>query len=204
MRYLKVARTILWALAIASAAALLWQQSRTPSANASMNVAEDGPLEAYFPTPEFELIDQNSEPFTSADLQGKPWVGFIFLTHCPTGACPMMVGKMGDLQDALPEGVEFVSFTVDPDRDTPEAMKNYVETITGDAPSDRWHLLTGLDREGMTTLAAKMGLAVADDFGHTTRFLLVDESGTVRGLYGNDDPDGMTKLAADAKKLMAE
>lgn len=163
-----------------------------------------GPLPKLFPTPQFTLVEHTGEPFDSASLKGKPWVGFIFLTHCPTGACPVMVGKMGDLQDALPEGVELVSFSVDPERDTPEAMAQYVETVTGEAPSDRWHLLTGESREQMNALAHEMKLSVGEDFGHSTQFLLVDADGLVRGAYGNNDPSAMARLEADAKRLLEE
>ena len=161
-------------------------------------------LQPMFRTPEFALVDQNGERFASDDLAGKAWVGFIFLTNCPTGACPTMIGKMADLRDGLADvPVEFVSFSVDPDRDTPEVLATYAEQVTGDAPGERWHLLTGQGREEMKALAQEMKLAVGDDWGHSTQFLLVDANGFVRGLYGNNDPTAMDRLRADAARLVA-
>ena len=201
----------LWALAIASVAAYIVARSSIPEPGAApidltlaQPVSQTGELPELMSTPDFKLIDHKGESFDSTMLAGKPWVGFIFLTNCPTGACPMMVGKMGDLQKTLPEGIELVSFSVDPERDTPEVMNGYVERITGDAPSDRWHLLSGESAEQMKALAGEMKLIVDEDWGHSTQFLLVDSNGTVRGIYGNTDETAMGRLAVDAEKLMAE
>ena len=131
MRPWKIVTVGVWALALACVAAyaVVRVTSPTPAASpagdAAVAVTEDGgKLPVMFDTPSFQLTDQNGESFNSDQLKGKVWVGFIFLTHCPSGACPTMIGKMAKLQDALPdERVNFVSFTIDPDRDTPEALK---------------------------------------------------------------------------------
>ena len=204
----------LWVLAALSVAAYAAYTITAPKPAASTDMPDmavaaavtedDGKLPVMFDTPSFELTDQNGEIFNSDQLKGKVWVGFIFLTHCPSGACPTMIGKMAKLQDALPdERVNFVSFTIDPDRDTPEALKAYAEKVGGESVSPRWHLLTGTTRAKMLDLAHAMNLTFDDENQHTTFFLLVDADGNVRGLYGNTDDNAMDKLQHDADELLA-
>ncbi len=166
---------------------------------------EEGTLPVFFPTPAFALTDQAGQPFSSVELKGKVWIGFIFLTNCPTGACPVMVGKMARLQEALPdERIHFVSFSVDPDRDTPEVLAKYAAEVGQAEVSPRWHLLTGGTRDEMKAFAQEMKLIVDEEFGHSTVFLLVDQQGNVRGSFGNEDIDGMKNLAAAAQKLLED
>src|ERR1044071_6164099 len=79
----------------------------------------------------FQLIDQNGEPFSDADLKGKWQLLFFGYTHCPD-ACPtalneiaLALDRLGDKRDA----VRVVFITVDPERDTPEVLKNYVQSF---------------------------------------------------------------------------
>ncbi len=200
----KLVMIALWALAISTVAAYFVARAvASPRQAEPEQIASDDAMPPLFRMPAFALTDHNNKAFTSDDLDGKAWVGFIFLTNCPTGACPTMVGKMADLRDGLADvPVEFVSFSVDPDRDTPEVLAGYAQRVTGDAPGDRWHLLTGDTPEQMKTLAQQMKLAVGDDWGHSTQFLLVDGNGFVRGLYGNSDENAMDRLRADAARLV--
>ena len=215
MRSAPVLIPALWLLAAASVAGYAWLKlsDRTAAGPGEVEVVfEDanpavpgGQLPRHFQAPAFALTDQHGQPFASDQLKGKAWIGFLFLTHCPTGACPVMVGKMAQLQEALPdERIHFVSFSVDPGRDTPEAMLAYAREVAGAEVSPRWHLLTGGTAESMQQFARDFKLIVDEDFGHSTVFLLVDAQGHVRGVYGNDDPDGMSRLRADAAKLLAE
>lgn len=209
MSKLKIITVVLWALAIAAVAAYFVARSTAGQANDAQSpnqpiAVDDGSLPRLFDTPDFEFTNHADKTLNSDALKDKVWVGFLFLTHCPTGACPVMVGKMAELQKALPDGeIEFVSFSVDPERDTPEAMGEYVKTVTGDTPGDRWHLLTGGTQASMQEFATTMKMAVGEDFGHSTQFLLIDKDGYARGVYGNTDPDAMTRLRAEAKQLLA-
>ena len=215
MQPLKPLVIALWILAALSIAGYAWLKlARPPSPSPPGNQVEvfvdgkrldpgDGSLPVYFAMPDFALTDQAGESFSSGQLDGKVWIGFIFLTNCPTGACPVMVGKMARLQEALPdERIHFVSVSVDPERDTPEVLAEYAAKAGGGEVSPRWHLLTGESREQMTALARSMKLIVDENFGHSTVFLLVDQEGNVRGSFGNDDPDGMKNLAAAAAQLL--
>jgi cytochrome oxidase Cu insertion factor (SCO1/SenC/PrrC family) len=79
-------------------------------------------LPVYGAVPDFSLTSQSGQPFSSRALDGKIWVANFLFTSCP-GPCPRMSWQMRrlalDLRD-LPQ-VRFVSFTVDPERDTPPA-----------------------------------------------------------------------------------
>ncbi len=204
MKPSRVLMVAMWALAVACIAGYVAAKAFASESEPDVVSAEPEGLPKLFEFSEFDLTSHRGEPLSTADVKGQPWVGFIFLTNCPTGACPMMVGKMNDLQEAIPdEQVQFVSFSVDPDRDTPESMTQFVEAVTGDEPGDRWHLLTGGTRDSMKAFAADNKLAVGDDWGHSTQFLLIDADGMVRGVYGNSDASAMNRLAGDARSLVA-
>ena len=100
--------------------------------------------------------------------------------------------------------MHFVSFTVDPERDTPEVLKGYAQNY--DADPARWHFLTG-DKSALFDAAAglKLTAAPAGQFGpeivHAEKFLLVDGAGKVRGIYDSNDEQDLKKLAADASAL---
>lgn len=162
------------------------------------------PLPVYYDAPKFSLTDQHNRPFGSDDLRGKVWVADFIFTTCP-GACPKMTMKMSSLQRAVPgQDVHFVSFTVDPERDTPEVLKQYGQNY--DADPARWHFLTG-EKSKLFDAAAglKLTAAPAGQFGpeivHAEKFLLVDGAGKVRGIYDSNDEQALKKLAADAAAL---
>src|SRR3954453_19547425 len=82
----------------------------------------------------FRLIDQNGKPISETDLKGKWQLVFFGYTHCPD-ACPTALNEMALALEQLGEKrgeVEIVFITVDPERDTPEVMKSYVQSF--DAP----------------------------------------------------------------------
>ncbi|HEY4471097.1 MAG TPA: SCO family protein [Stellaceae bacterium] len=82
----------------------------------------------------FHLIDQNGKPVSDADLKGKWQLVFFGYTHCPD-ACPTALNEISLALDRLGmkrDEVEVVFITVDPERDTPDALKSYVQSF--DAP----------------------------------------------------------------------
>ena len=79
----------------------------------------------------FKLTDQNGNPITDADLKGRPFVVFFGYTHCPD-VCPTTLFDVSEVlralgQDAGRAGALFV--TVDPERDTPDVMKDYLSSF---------------------------------------------------------------------------
>jgi protein SCO1/2 len=108
---------------------------------------------------------------------------------------------MHSIQAATDAGVKLVSFTVDPARDTPQALAEYGKKYAAD--ESRWTFLTG-PPEVLDTLdhdAFKLGNLNMD---HSTRFVLIDKSGRVRGYYGLFDGDPVAKLKKDAARLEKE
>jgi protein SCO1/2 len=130
-------------------------------------------------------------------------VDFIF-TSC-SGICPMMTGRMAWLQGELGDRneVQFVSFSVDPETDTPEVLTEYGKRY-GAIPG-RWTFLTGdrakiysVSREGF-----RLGLETEGDDAilHSPKFVLVDRQGTIRGYYDSDSTGAMETLLAHARRL---
>src|SRR5262245_14840377 len=118
-----------------------------------------------------------------------------------------MTEKMRKLQQVLPGEIRMVSFSVDPGRDTPKALAAYA--AEHGATRDRWLFLTG-DKQALYDLCVKgFKLPVDDTDGtpvepitHSTRFVLVDKQGEIRGYYSGTEEDALTQLTADAKKLL--
>ena len=152
----------------------------------------------------FHLTSQSGHDFDSAVLAGHVWVADFIFTNCE-GPCPRMSAYMRALQKAttdLPD-LKMVSFTVDPKRDTPQVLNDYGKSYSAD--SNRWYFLTG-DPKILDTLdhdSFKLG-NVGGQMDHSTRFVLVDRNGQIRGYYGIADGDPVSELARDARRLTKE
>jgi protein SCO1/2 len=165
-------------------------------------------LSSYGTLPSFELVNQDSQPFGSAQLAGKIWIADFIFTSCP-GPCPIISSRMSELQKPLEKtDIHLVSFTVDPEKDTPEVLRAYAEKLH--AQLKRWDFLTGprtaiyaITRDGFK-LAISDGRDEAGMPVHSTRVALVDRRGAIRGYYDALAPDAVTKLLADANHLFRE
>ena len=126
---------------------------------------------------------------------------FVF-TNCQ-GPCPRMSSHMRALQKATLPSVQLVSFTVDPDNDTPPVLEAYGKRFG--ANDDRWHLLTG-DKNTLNMLdrdAFHLG-TIGAGMDHSTRFVLVDRKGRIRAYYGIAEGDPVARIARDAARLEKE
>ncbi|TPW20061.1 MAG: SCO1 protein [Elusimicrobia bacterium] len=149
-----------------------------------------------------------SAPGLSAgDLLGRPWVaGFVF-TRCG-GPCPLLSTNMAGLQRRLPDAVRLVSFTVDPDFDTAEVLARYAERHG--AQAGRWFFARLEPRPLFELVNAGFKLPVyidpkaepASRSIHSTKLVLVDAEGRVRGYYDGLAPAGLDELVRDAKRLL--
>ncbi len=143
---------------------------------------------------DFTFTDQNGKPFGLADLKGKVWVADFIFTNCTT-VCTPMTYNMNQLKERLKKeklDAEFVSFTVDPNRDNPETLKQFAERFTEDLSN--WHFLTGYTQEEIKKFAKDQFKTIAepdpqsDQFVHQTLIYLVDQNGTVVKAYSGTEP----------------
>ncbi|MBA3545187.1 MAG: SCO family protein [Nannocystis sp.] len=164
------------------------------------NVPEPPPV--LLQVPDFALQDQDGRPFTLASMRGKVWVaGFIFTT-CPS-VCPKISRAMLDLQQRYARNgidVELISFTVDPENDTPAVLKRYAENLGAD--QNHWRFVTGeraameaLVVGGFKTAMDRRDAGASDavdmyDIAHSEKLVLIDPEGGIRGFYGVRRPKG--------------
>lgn len=153
--------------------------------------------------PDFSLTNQQGKPLALSDMMGKIWVADFIFTNCPT-ICPAMTAEMARLQsEFVAEPVYFVSFSVDPARDTSEVLSRYAKEYGAD--DRRWHFLTG-EKEGIYELA-KDGFSLAaghkgSEILHSTRFVLVASDGQIYGHYDSRSQPAMLRLRRDIKTLL--
>ncbi len=173
-----------------------------------INHLANRPLGSYGAVPPFQLVNQNGQPFGTAELFGKIWIADFIFTACP-GPCPMISSRMSELQKPLSEtDVHLVSFTVDPEKDTPEVLGGYAEKLN--AQPKRWDFLTGPKSKIYNLSGDGFKLGLSDGAGeagipvHSTRMILVDRHGEIRGYYDATAADGVTKLLADTSHLLRE
>ncbi|MDA1312911.1 MAG: SCO family protein [Acidobacteria bacterium] len=163
--------------------------------------------------PEFSLTERSGRQVDRSELDGRVWVANFVFTEC-TGPCPLLSQRMSRIQKALedqPE-VRLVSFTVDPENDTPEVLTKYAKRFNADPV--RWLFLTG-DKTGLYRLI-KGGFKLAIDDGgeapgpdsgiitHSLRFVLVDRQGRIRGYFQGGEGDLEEKIIPAIRRLLAE
>ena len=150
---------------------------------------------------DFSLSDQNGAPFDSATLKGKIWIGNFFFSSCE-GVCPTVNGAIARFGEKIKEqaDVQFVSISVDPARDSVPVLSEYAKKFKADAA--RWHFLTG-PMENVNSVLTSLKLGFADDpMQHTSRLVLVDRSGQVRGYYQGTDDQAFEFLERDLQTLV--
>ncbi len=166
-----------------------------------MGCSRTKPLPVYGQVPYFALTAETGREFDSHALEGKIWVADFFFTTC-MGPCPRMTSQMHWVADQVRDVPEarFVSFTVDPEHDTPPVLADYAHRFR--AEPGRWTFLTGpqpiLHRLDLDTF--KLG-SVDGTLTHSTRFVLVDQRGRIRGYYSTDEDGGLQPLISDIRRL---
>ena len=156
-----------------------------------VEVEKDGQLVAdtiYHTIPPFEFIDQNGHLFSSKALEDKIYVANFFFATCPT-ICPKMSTNMLQVQDRFKDRKDFrlLSFTVNPEHDTPEVLKEYAEKVH--ATDGVWTFLTGqkdsiysVGFNGYFVSAQKDSIAPGG-FLHSSNLMLIDGEGRLRGVF---------------------
>jgi protein SCO1/2 len=159
------------------------------------------------PAPEFTLTERSGKAVTRDDLNGKVWVASFVFTRCP-GPCPQVSATMARLQKELDlkatPNLRLVTFTVDPERDTPNELKEYAARYQADA--ERWLFLTGKSETELHRMlvdgfkvTAQRAKNPVDEFDHSSRLAVVDRTGTIRGYF-----DGIRGTGPDAEAEFEE
>ena len=153
--------------------------------------------------PDFSLTNQQGKLLALSDMRDKIWVADFIFTNCPT-ICPAMTQEMARLQsEFVADPLYFVSFSVDPERDTSEVLSRYAAEYGAD--DRRWHFLRG-EKEGIYELA-KDGFSLAaghngSEVLHSTRFVLVASDGRIYGRYDSRSKPAMLRLRRDVNTLL--
>jgi protein SCO1/2 len=172
---------------------------------------EDRKLDDLGTVPAFTFVDETGQVFTEDALRGHPTIVNFIFTRCDT-VCPIISMKMQRLEDRSRDkrgiAVKFLSFTVDPENDTPAALAKFAERYK--ANPERWRFVTGkpaeiralvegpfmgpMDREGDTTSGSP-------NIVHSGYFLLVDGDLKIRGVYDSNNIHRLDDLLHDARYL---
>ena len=178
------------ALCFASSAALSAYEESKGSASAGPRLTS------------FSFHDQLGQTVTQRELRGHVWIADFVYTACQS-ACPLLTSRLVTLQHRLPDPkLRFVSFSVDPETDTPQALNQYAQRWNGE--ERRWRLLS-TDPSGLAELTSSMKLEISRDRGeilHTSRFFLIDAEGKVIGGYDSSDDAALDRLLTDTARLL--
>ncbi len=174
---------------------------------ASSWIDDNGNEVAYRP-PQFELIDQHNNTFSSEQLVGKVHVVDFFFTSCPT-ICPKMTTHLKIVQENFVGNgkVVLISFSIDPIYDRPARLKAYAKTHG--IGYDQWKLLNDDNRHKVLDLATEYKVRAFEEAGggerellHDGTFVLLDDRGRVRGYYDGLSPETPAQLIEDIQTLL--
>ncbi|HSQ57704.1 MAG TPA: SCO family protein [Gemmata sp.] len=182
----------------------------------SSPVASQKEVDPQWPVGPFSLTERSGKTITDKDLRGSVWIASFIFTRC-TGPCPSVSATVGTLRRELKDEprIKFVTFTVDPEHDDRAKLNAYANTRQADP--ERWLFLTG-DEKTIHDVVAKQfkqgverhlgpDIEAGKEFEHSTRLVLVDKDGVIRGVYpGMADPnrhDSDAEFAAAIGRLKA-
>lgn len=197
-----VGRPLFWIVVLGALAAwpLIW----------SLRTPVPPPAPVLGAVPAFQLTDQDGRAFGSKDLAGRVWVASFIFTRCET-VCPRVTAQMARVQARtgnLAPALHLVSFSVDPDHDTPARLAAYAQAHR--ANPRMWTFLTGPAAAVQETVEKGLRVGMGRDptdpspagISHGTHLVLVDGQGRLRGYYASEEPDAVDRLVRDAALLV--
>ena len=196
--------TLIWVglgvIIIAIAGINLWSMFDT-----KLEGSPDLPKLVEARVPDFSLTNQQGQSLSRSNMAGKIWIADFIFTNCPT-ICPAMTQEMARLQsEFVADPIYFVSFSVDPERDTVDVLSRYATAYGAD--DRRWHFLTGekasiyqLAEQGFSLAAGPQGSEIL----HSPRFVLVTSEGKIHGHYDSRRKPAMLRLRRDVKTLLGK
>lgn len=166
----------------------------------------------YHKIPDFSFTNQYGQTITNEAYKSKIYIADFFFTSCGY-QCPKMTEQMKRLQDEFirDDRIMFVSFSIDPERDSVPKLKEYAEKY-GVIPG-KWNLLTGnkdeiydLARNGFKISAVDGNVEEGkeSDIIHSDRFILVDPEGNIRSYHIGTDENDVNHLKGDVSLLLVE
>jgi protein SCO1 len=201
--YVLVGKPAFWVVFVLLGMA--WPIART------MAIQLPPPMPVLGTLPDFKFKNQYGEDFGSDQLKGRIWVANFIFTRCPT-ECPRFTKEMFQLQHrgrGLGQAFHLVSFSVDPEHDTPQVLLEYAQR---NRVSPRaWTFLTGDPEQIKRTVVDGLKISMGREPGkddddltaifHGTHFVLVDPQMQIRGYYDSHDDDAVDRLLRDAGLL---
>lgn len=157
---------------------------------------------------DFRLTSQEGKTISQADLNNSIYVANFFFANCQ-GICKKMTSQMTRVQAKFKSNpnVKIVSYTVDPARDSVEALEAYAQLYGADPKM--WYFLTGPKKE-IYDLAINSYMLPAQesndgtvDFVHSEKFLLVDKDKHVRGIYDGTSQKDVDRLMTEIQVLLS-
>lgn len=166
------------------------------------------PLPVLGQLPEFALTSQQGTPFGSAELRGQVWVADFVFTRCPS-ICPLLTSHLRAVQErtSLPR---LVSFSVDPEHDTPAVLAAYAAKHGVDQA--RWTFLTGsypavhaIVEKGLLQHMEQVGQnADLADVNHSPYFVIIDRELRIRAFHDMNEPGAIDRVVRDLDRLLKE
>jgi protein SCO1 len=163
----------------------------------------------YKKIPPFQFVNQDSLTVTNRDFDGRIYVADFFFTSCPD-ICPIIQRNMLKVYQKYRNNqqVKILSYTIDPDHDTPARLKNYAVKLG--VESNQWEFLRG-QKQAVYALAKNDYMVSVDDdtkgpggFAHEGFFVLVDKERRMRGVYDGTNGEEVNKLLKNMDILLAE
>jgi len=158
-------------------------------------------LPDYGSIPHFQFIERSGIPYGKTEMEGKINIVNFFFTSCK-GPCPYMNSQVAKLyrKYATSQDVQFVSISVDPQRDSLSILQNYATDFG--VTDNRWLFLRGPMDE--VEILSEKGFMLGGELPdlHSTKLILVDSAGHIRGYYNSYNENSLELLTIRVRELL--